>query len=346
MSTTHPHARSAGPRRVHAPIRPAWLALGAEEPLTSDVDIIDSHHHLWNRPGDRYLLDDFDQDAVAFPRLRASVYVQSRTGYRTTGRECMRSVGEVEFAAAVAAESSRSPRGQVAAAIIAGADLDQGDTLNTVLDAMLVASDGRLRGIRNQTAWHSDPSIVTSPFPPPPGRLSDPAFRDGAELLGERGLVLDIWAYESQLDDVVALAEECPRTRIVVDHLGGPLSTQGHSPRPNTAWSDRVRRLAELPNVHLKISGIGLRSFGLEVEHRDRPPSSAELATVQAPFFDVLLTEFTSDRLMFGSNFPVDKGIASYTVLWNSYFRLCQGLAAEDIDNLFARTASSVYSIT
>ena len=45
------------------PVRGDWLAQVREAPLEPDLPIIDAHHHLWNLPHDRYLLDEFLADA-------------------------------------------------------------------------------------------------------------------------------------------------------------------------------------------------------------------------------------------------------------------------------------------
>ena len=42
--------------------RAEWLSLHREEILEPDLPIINAHHHLWERPGNRYLIDDFLAD--------------------------------------------------------------------------------------------------------------------------------------------------------------------------------------------------------------------------------------------------------------------------------------------
>ena len=48
--------------RIYAPDE-AWLAQAAPEPvLDADLPIIDTHHHLWQRPDHRYLLPELLAD--------------------------------------------------------------------------------------------------------------------------------------------------------------------------------------------------------------------------------------------------------------------------------------------
>src|SRR5262245_28533060 len=82
--------------RIFAP-RVDWLARAPfEEVIDPDLAIVDTHHHLWNAPG-RYLLDELYSDTSTGHNIQATVFVECRQGYRTTGPVELRPVGEVEF---------------------------------------------------------------------------------------------------------------------------------------------------------------------------------------------------------------------------------------------------------
>ena len=53
-----------------------------EDILEPDLPIIDPHHHLWDRPGNRYLLDDYLADVRTGHNVRASVFVECGAFYR------------------------------------------------------------------------------------------------------------------------------------------------------------------------------------------------------------------------------------------------------------------------
>ena len=80
-----------------------WLSQHSEEVLEPDLPIIDAHHHLWGRPGNRYLIDDYLAEARTGHNIEASVFVECGAFYRKTGPELMAPVGQVEFANGVAA---------------------------------------------------------------------------------------------------------------------------------------------------------------------------------------------------------------------------------------------------
>jgi predicted TIM-barrel fold metal-dependent hydrolase len=69
-------AYPAGPH--YLPVRPAWLARRQEDVLDPELPIIDAHHHLWDREGWRYLVEDLLQDVGAGHCIVATIFVQAQ----------------------------------------------------------------------------------------------------------------------------------------------------------------------------------------------------------------------------------------------------------------------------
>src|ERR1700730_5387553 len=65
--------------------RQDWLDRRKEPILEPELPIIDPHHHLWIRPGWRYLLDDLLTDINSGHNIVATVYVQALSMYRDSG---------------------------------------------------------------------------------------------------------------------------------------------------------------------------------------------------------------------------------------------------------------------
>ncbi|MEX3976069.1 amidohydrolase [Paraburkholderia caribensis] len=334
----------------HLPVRPEWLALRDEPVLEPALAIVDAHHHLWDRQTGRYLADEFGRDLASGHRVVSTVYVQCRSMLRQDGPEAMKPLGEVEFATGVAAMFASGAYGQARCceAIVGGADLTLGAELDGVLEAMLQVSGGRLRGIRNPLAWHASPEVSSSPVTPPRDQMTNPAFRQGVRTLGRFGLSLDAWVYHTQLDDLYELARAAQDVTVVIDHFGGPLGVGPHA-RQRAAvlaeWKQKLARLASLPNTRIKLGGAGMNVFGFDFATRALPPSSEQLAAAWRPYFDVCVELFGVDRCMFESNFPVDKGMFSYGVLWNAFKRLASAMSADDRTALFSRTAATTYRL-
>src|SRR6516165_11141319 len=101
-----------------------WLKKLTEEILEPDLPIVDPHHHLWDHPGSRYLLDELLADVNSGHNIVATVFIQCGSGYRTSGREEMRPIGESEFVRAIAEESDRrGSKTKICAGIVSFADL-------------------------------------------------------------------------------------------------------------------------------------------------------------------------------------------------------------------------------
>ncbi len=83
-----------------------------------------------------------------------------------------------------------------------------------------------------------------------------------------------------------------------------------------------IVELGKCPNTRVKLGGMGMHMFGFDFEKRPVPPSSEDLAEAWRPFVETCLEAFGPKRLMFESNFPVDKRYYSYGVMWNAFKRL------------------------
>ena len=105
--------------------RDAWVNQGVEDALDPALPICDPHHHLWDLPGYRYLLDEILSDVGSGHNIRSTVFVECASMYRAKGPDAMKPVGEVEFVNGVAAQSASSGFGEtrVAAGIVGFADL-------------------------------------------------------------------------------------------------------------------------------------------------------------------------------------------------------------------------------
>ena len=126
-----------------------------EEPLESDLPICDAHHHLWERPPNSYLLSDFVGDLASGHNVVATVAVECGYGYRESGADELKPLGETEFLESVArrGRSDLRIKTKVAAAIVGFADLSLGDAVAPVLEGHLALSPSRFRGIRYSTTW-------------------------------------------------------------------------------------------------------------------------------------------------------------------------------------------------
>lgn len=341
-------AKTFAPAQI--PVRPEWLAQVREAALEPELPIVDAHHHLWDRPGQRYLFDDFLEDTRSGHRIIGSVFIQCRSMYRQGAAEALAPVGETEFANGIGAQSASGLYGplRACAGIVGFADLRLGDAVGEVLRAHLRAAPERFKGVRNMTAYDPSPDIAAGFGKPRPGMLREAKFWQGFAQLAPLGLSADIWAYHPQLGEVLALARAFPETTIVVNHAGGPLNLGPY--RSDRAavladWRRSLEALAALPNVALKLGGLCMVIGGLDLHLRPAPPGSEELADLLRPLVLPCIELFGAERCMFESNFSMDKGMCSYGVLWNAFKRIAADFAPAPKEALFSGTATRVYRL-
>ena len=333
-----------------SPVRQDWLDRHKEPILEPELPIVDPHHHLWIRPGWRYLVDDLLADTNSGHNIVATVYVQARSMYRETGPVEMRPVGETEFVNGVAAMCASGILGKTRACsgIVGQADLMLGSRVEPVLAAHLRAGGDRFRGIRHITAWDADTSLNNPAYPAPSGLLADRTFRDGFAVLGRLGLSFDAWLYHPQLDELATLAGAFPATRIVLNHAGGPIGTGAYSGKRNevfSRWAASIKALALHQNVFIKVGGLGQSINGFGFDKQTEPPSSEMLATTWRRYVETCIEAFGASRSMFESNFPVDKVSYSYPTFWNACKLMTKGASSAEKADLFAGTAARFYRL-
>lgn len=232
------------------------------------------------------------------------------------------------------------------AGIVAHAD-PRGSGFARTLDAHAEASD-HVKGIRCMAAWHEDPKVMR--WADAEGILRSREFLDGFATVADRGLTFDAYVYSTQLSDVAVLAEEYPQTTIVLDHYGPPvgwLGPMGRSLGRTDAdrselfrrWKDDIAEVAEHRNVVAKHSGIGFPMTGL----KEVGISRSRLASLVAPMVDHATDVFGEDRLLFGSNFPMDKATVDYVSLVGAMVDILAPRGEELLRKVFRENAQRVY---
>jgi predicted TIM-barrel fold metal-dependent hydrolase len=335
---------------LYADPREDWLALRKEEIIDPARPIVDPHHHLWDRGGQRYLIEAMAEDIASGHSIIATVYVEARSMYRASGPEALRPVGEVEFAngaAAMSASGGYSPAA-ICAGIVGHANLLLGEGARPVLEAEIAAGNGRFRGIRHSSAWDADPNVAHMYATRPKGLLLDPTFRKGFACLAPLNLSFDAWLFHPQIGELADLARAFPDTKIVLDHCGGPIGIGSYANRRDEifpAWKASIQEIARCPNVVVKLGGLAMRLLGYDFHERPMPPSSEQAAAAWRPYIETCIEAFGPGRSMFESNFPPDKGQCSYRVIFNTFKRIAAQYSEAEKTALFSKTATEFYQL-
>jgi predicted TIM-barrel fold metal-dependent hydrolase len=335
---------------LYADPREDWLAQYSEEIIDPARPIVDPHHHLWDRGGLRYMIEDMVDDIASGHNIIATVYVDCRSMYRQNGPEAFRPVGEVEFANGVAAMSASGGYGsaQINAGIVSHVNLLLGDEAKAVLEAEIVAGNGRFRGIRHSSAWDAEFEVAGMYAKRPKGLLLDNTFRKGFACLAPLGLSFDAWLFHPQIGELADLARAFPDTKIVLDHCGGPVGLgrfAGKREETFAVWKASIQQIAKCENVVVKLGGLAMCLLGYDFHLRPKPPSSEEAAAAWRPYIETCIEAFGANRAMFESNFPPDKGQCSYQVIFNAFKRIASQYSETEKTALFSKTATDFYRL-
>ena len=326
--------------------------VGRDEPIINpEMSIIDAHHHLFNRPPLRYMLDEYLADVNAGHKIVGSVYVETQAFAKIDGPQWLRPLGEIEFANGVGAIGASGVYGdcRVCAGIVGYADLRLGDQVAELLDRALQVAPNRFRGVRQVTI--DDPTEAPYRYittRPPRGVMQNPGFRVAFGHLAKRGLSFDAAMFHHQMPEVIALADAFPDTTIVLNHMGHVmalgLDEQGRT-GAFQAWQIALREIARRPNVMCKIGGLGLPFWGFGFEERADPIGYLELAIAWRPYVETAIEAFGAGRCMMESNYPPDGRSCGFVPLWNALKHIVRDASAEDKAALFHRTAARVYRL-
>jgi predicted TIM-barrel fold metal-dependent hydrolase len=345
MASTLPTTKSG----LYADPRQDWLAQYTEQVIDPARPIVDPHHHLWDRGGQRYLIEEITGDIASGHNIIATVYVEARSMYRAKGPEAFRPVGEIEFVNGAAAMSASGGYGPAAicAGIVGHVNLLLGDGARGVLEAEIAAGGGRFRGIRHSSAWDADADVAGMYATRPKGLLLDPTFRKGFACLAPLNLSFDAWLFHPQIGELIDLARAFPGTKIMLDHCGGPIGLGSYSNREEVfkIWKASILEVAKCPNVFVKLGGLAMRLLGYDFHERPMPPSSEAAAAAWRRYIETCIEAFGPERGMFESNFPPDKGQCSYQVIFNAFKRLAAQYSEAEKTALFSKTAADFYRL-
>lgn len=295
------------------------------------VEIVDAHHHLWDLAAVRYpwLTDAVDPDFMYsdYRALRCDYgpdrFRDDAAGYRiATSVHCEAEADRTDPVAETRwIEGQRRAHG-FPGAIVAWVDLADRGCAGTI-EAHLAASD-RVRGVRCKPGLPQPGGAD-----PVQGGFADPAWLDGLGHLAAYGLSWDLrvpWWYLRRAADIVARRPDLP---VVLNHCGLPWRRDAEG---LAVWRDGMRALAALPNVHVKLSELGLR---------DRPWSADE----NVPILREVLDLFGPGLCLFASNFPVSRLRVTYGAWVGAVSAALGSCSADERRAVFADNARRFYRL-
>jgi len=154
-------------------------------------------------------------------------------------------------------------------------------------------------------------------------------FRANLRLLPRFNMNFDICCKSHELTIAAALIETCPNVQFVLDHCGNPKIADGEW----ESWTTRIERIAEMPNVVCKVSGV-LANV--------KPDWTVDQVRSYVEF---VIEKFGWDRVVWGSDHPVVTLFADLTKWVNASREIVSGASVDEQEKLFSRNAERVYRI-
>lgn len=155
-------------------------------------------------------------------------------------------------------------------------------------------------------------------------------FMRGISLLAEKELAYDILIFPRHLPVAIQLVEKFPDLRFVVDHIAKPPISEGKMEH----WAKGIRDLAAFPNVMCKMSGMVT-----EAEWTTWKPGHF------VPYLDVVFESFGTERIMFGSDWPVCLLAGSYVQVYQLVADYTDALSQIEQAALFGENATRFYNL-
>jgi L-fuconolactonase len=201
--------------------------------------------------------------------------------------------------------------------LVAGARVEQGEVVEEELRGHLETD--AVKGIRRGIPF--DRSA--------PDAIAD-AFVAGVGACAEHKLSFDVLIRHEQLPAATALAQRCPFVFFVLDHLGKPPIASGAI----EPWNRDLAAFAALPNTAAKISGLIT-----EADRENWRPEDLR------PYVDHAVACFGTQRLMFGSDWPVVKLAGGLTAWLEALETLLAGWSAPARAALLSENARRIYRL-
>lgn len=304
----------------------------SEGGASATLPIIDAHQHFWDlrknyypwlcdgtsipfRYGDyrairrTYLPSDYRNDSRGF-RIVGTVHVEAE-------HDPANPLAETRWLEQLAASEG------LPTACVAQAWLDRPD-VEEVLAAQ--AASPLVRGIRHKPRSAATPDEARRGQA---GSMDCPLWRDGFALLHKYGLSFDLQTPWWHLGAAADLARDFPQTQIIINHTALPAD---RSEEGVAAWRQALEKVAALPNVAMKISGLGRPGLPWSVE-------------ANGPIIRDAIGIMGVERCMFASNFPVDSLVGSFHEIFSGFLSVVADLSPAARRALFHDNAVRLYRL-
>lgn len=162
------------------------------------------------------------------------------------------------------------------------------------------------------------------------GFMLQESFLKGIQQLKDFNLTFDILIFPHQLEEAVALVKKNPEQAFVLDHIAKPYIKD----KKIDQWAKHINQLAAHQNVYCKLSGLLTEA---DWNHWQEEDFTAYLT--------VIMEAFGTDRLMYGSDWPVCLLAGSYPHVVRIVENFISSLSTDDQKKIMGQNAHHFYNL-
>jgi len=273
--------------------------------------IVDAHHHLWRYVFEEYSWMGTNEDILRrdFTITEYLAVAQQSSVSAAIAVQSRQMIEDTDFLVDLAKSSG------ISHFVVGWFDLLADDAEEVIAK---YAQLKHVVGARHFLSLESDNSLFRSSF-----------FRERLQLLAANDLTFDLLVRPDQLQYCTDLVGELPELTFVLDHLGNPVIGGD-----NSNWRTGLKELSTMPNVYAKVSGLTHNTLGnsFDVSSFD---SSLECA----------VEFFGTDRLIFGSNWPVVDINASFGFWMQAVSEFFNKVAPDALPDILGHNAIKAYNL-
>jgi len=273
--------------------------------------IVDAHHHLWRYVFEEYSWMGTNEDILRrdFTTTEYLAVAQQSSVSAAIAVQSRQMIEDTDFLVDLAKSSG------ISHFVVGWFDLLADDAEEVIAK---YAQLKHVVGARHFLSLESDNSLFRSSF-----------FRERLQLLAANDLTFDLLVRPDQLQYCTDLVGELPELTFVLDHLGNPVIGGD-----NSNWRTGLKELSTMPNVYAKVSGLTHNTLGnsFDVSSFD---SSLECA----------VEFFGTDRLIFGSNWPVVDINASFGFWMQVVSEFFNKVAPNGLPDILGHNAIKAYNL-
>jgi len=155
-------------------------------------------------------------------------------------------------------------------------------------------------------------------------------FQNGVGKLSQYGLSYDLLIYPRQFPATLEMVEKFPNQIFVLDHIAKPSVSE----KLDAEWVKNILLLSKHENVFCKISGMVTETKNFEWVKSDFTPYLASVVSA-----------FGTDRLLYGSDWPVCLLAADYKEVLGIIVDYFQNFSTLEKSKIFALNAIKAYNL-